>query len=214
RYGGGNMLSERLKILRKQNNLTQIALAAKLNLDKSSIAKYESANVTPSPDILLKMASIFGVSVDYLLGRNNYEDDYPQQIQPTTGVWIPVLGKVQAGIPIEAIEEILDYEEISKSMAEQGDYFALQIKGNSMEPQIYENDVAIVRQQNDCDSNDIAVVLINGDEATVKRIKKRPEGLMLIPNNPIYEPMFYNNEQIAHLPVILIGKVVEIRRKL
>lgn len=208
------MLAERLKILRKQNNLTQIALAAKLNLDKSSIAKYESANVTPSPDILLKMASIFGVSVDYLLGRNNYEDNYPRQPEPTNGVWIPVLGKVQAGIPIEAVEEIIDYEEISKSMAEQGDYFALQIKGDSMEPQLYENDVAIVKQQNDCDSNDIAVVLVNGDEATVKRIKKGPEGLMLIPNNPTYEPMFYNNEQIANLPVTIIGKVVEIRRKL
>lgn len=208
------MLAERLKILRKQNNLTQIALAAKLNLDKSSIAKYESANVTPSPDILLKMASIFGVSVDYLLGRSNYEDNYPRQPEPTNGVWIPVLGKVQAGIPIEAVEEIIDYEEISKSMAEQGDYFALQIKGDSMEPQLYENDVAIVKQQNDCDSNDIAVVLVNGDVATVKRIKKRPEGLMLIPNNPTYEPMFYNNEQIANLPVTIIGKVVEIRRKL
>lgn len=208
------MLAERLKILRKQNNLTQIALAAKLNLDKSSIAKYESANVTPSPDILLKMASIFGVSVDYLLGRNNYEDNYPRQPEPTNGVWIPVLGKVQAGIPIEAVEEIIDYEEISKSMAEQGDYFALQIKGDSMEPQLYENDVAIVKQQNDCDSNDIAVVLVNGDEATIKRIKKGPEGLMLIPNNPTYEPMFYNNEQIANLPVTIIGKVVEIRRKL
>ena len=208
------MLAERLKILRKQNNLTQIALAAKLNLDKSSIAKYESANVTPSPDILLKMASIFGVSVDYLLGRSNYEDNYPRQPEPTNGVWIPVLGKVQAGIPIEAVEEIIDYEEISKSMAEQGDYFALQIKGGSMEPQLYENDVAIVKQQNDCDSNDIAVVLVNGDEATIKRIKKRPEGLMLIPNNPTYEPMFYNNEQITNLPVTIIGKVVEIRRKL
>ena len=208
------MLAERLKILRKQNNLTQIALAAKLNLDKSSIAKYESANVTPSPDILLKMASIFGVSVDYLLGRNNYEDNYPRQPEPTNGVWIPVLGKVQAGIPIEAVEEIIDYEEISKSMAEQGDYFALQIKGDSMEPQLYENDVAIVKQQNDCDSNDIAVVLVNGDVATVKRIKKRPEGLMLIPNNPAFEPMFYNNEQITNLPVTIIGKVVEIRRKL
>lgn len=208
------MLAERLKILRKQNNLTQIALAAKLNLDKSSIAKYESANVTPSPDILLKMASIFGVSVDYLLGRSNYEDNYPRQPEPTNGVWIPVLGKVQAGIPIEAVEEIIDYEEISKSMAEQGDYFALQIKGDSMEPQLYENDVAIVKQQNDCDSNDIAVVLVNGDVATVKRIKKRPEGLMLIPNNPAFEPMFYNNEQITNLPVTIIGKVVEIRRKL
>lgn len=205
---------EVLKKLRLDKNISQQKLANILGVSRSTIAMWEIGGSQPDNTSLSQLADYFGVSVDYLLGRNNYEDNYPRQPEPTNGVWIPVLGKVQAGIPIEAVEEIIDYEEISKSMAEQGDYFALQIKGDSMEPQLYENDVAIVKQQNDCDSNDIAVVLVNGDVATVKRIKKRPEGLMLIPNNPTYEPMFYNNEQIANLPVTIIGKVVEIRRKL
>ena len=98
-------------------------------------------------------------------------------------------------------------------MASQGEHFALKIKGQSMEPRIFEDDVVIVKKQDDCDSGDIAVVLVNGNEATVKRIKKRPEGLMLIPNNPAYEPMFYSNEEIENLPVRIIGKVVELRGK-
>lgn len=202
------MFQIKLKQLRENANLSQAKLAQKLHIAQSTVGMWESGKNKPEYNTLLKIAEIFNVSIDYLTGGG---DGPPSS---TNGVWIPVLGKVQAGIPIEAVEEIIDYEEISKSMAEQGDYFALQIKGNSMEPQIYENDVAIVKQQNDCDSSDIAVVLVNGDEATVKRIKKRPEGLMLIPNNPTYEPMFYNNEQITNLPVTIIGKVVEIRRKL
>lgn len=202
------MFQIKLKQLRENANLSQAKLAQKLHIAQSTVGMWESGKNKPEYNTLLKIAEIFNVSIDYLTGGG---DGPPSS---TNGVWIPVLGKVQAGIPIEAVEEIIDYEEISKSMAEQGDYFALQIKGDSMEPQLYENDVAIVKQQNDCDSNDIAVVLVNGDVATVKRIKKRPEGLMLIPNNPTYEPMFYNNEQIANLPVTIIGKVVEIRRKL
>ena len=202
------MFQIKLKQLRENANLSQAKLAQKLHIAQSTVGMWESGKNKPEYNTLLKIAEIFNVSIDYLTGGG---DGPPSS---TNGVWIPVLGKVQAGIPIEAVEEIIDYEEISKSMAEQGDYFALQIKGGSMEPQLYENDVAIVKQQNDCDSNDIAVVLVNGDEATVKRIKKRPEGLMLIPNNPAFEPMFYNNEQITNLPVTIIGKVVEIRRKL
>lgn len=82
-----------------------------------------------------------------------------------------------------------------------------------MEPRIKDGDVVIIRKQNDCNSGDIAVVLVNGDEATVKRIKKRPEGIMLIPSNPAYEPMFYSNEDIEKLPVTIIGKVIELRAK-
>ena len=82
-----------------------------------------------------------------------------------------------------------------------------------MEPKMSEGDVVIVRLQDDCNSGDIAVVLVNGGEATCKKIKKMPEGIMLISTNPNYEPMFYSNKQIEELPVRLIGKVVELRSK-
>ena len=139
---------------------------------------------------------------------------YPNAPASTGGVWIPVLGRVAAGIPIEALENIEDYEEISMDMAMRGEHFALRISGDSMEPRILDGDVVIVKRQDVCNTGDIAVVLVNGSDATVKRIKKEPEGLILIPNNAAYEPMFYSNEQIESLPVRVLGKVVELRRKL
>ena len=106
------------------------------------------------------MADFFNVSVDYLLGRDN-TSSLPQS---TGGTWVPVLGRVAAGIPIEAIEDVEDYEEISPDMAKTGEFFALKIQGDSMEPKISNGDVVIVRQQPDCDNGDIAVVLVNGRE--------------------------------------------------
>lgn len=198
-----------LKRLREARGLLQKDVAAYLGVDRTTYVKYERGDSEPNFQILDKLASFFDVSVDYLLNR-----DTPSPVQaPSTGVIIPVLGHVIAGIPIEAIEDIIDYEEISKAMAAQGEHFALKVKGDSMEPKISEGDVVIVRKQSDVNSGDIAVVLVNGDEATVKRIKKRPEGLLLSPFNPSYEPMLYTNEDIAKLPVTILGRVVELRAK-
>lgn len=163
-------------------------------------------------ETLNKIASYFGVSVDYLLGNESVSDGSPAPSRPGSK-WIPVLGKVAAGTPIEAVEDILDYEEIDAKTAASGEHFALQIKGQSMEPRIKDGDVVIVRKQDGCDSGDVAVVLVNGDEATVKRIKKEPAGIMLIPSNPSYEPKFYSNDEILSLPVRIIGKVIELRAK-
>lgn len=126
---------------------------------------------------------------------------------------IPVLGTVRAGIPMEAVENIIDYEEISEDMARQGEFFALQIKGDSMEPRICEGDVVIVRKQSDVDSGDTAIVLVNGEEATIKKIQKFDGGINLIPSNPSYDVRTYTNEQIEVLPVQILGKVVELRGK-
>ena len=126
---------------------------------------------------------------------------------------IPVLGKVVAGYPIEAVENILDYEEISDEMAQQGDFFALQVKGDSMEPRIKEGDVVIVRKQEDVDSGDIAIMLVNGDEATIKKVQKFSGGINLIPSNSSYEVITYTNKEVLSLPVRCLGKVVELRAK-
>ena len=126
---------------------------------------------------------------------------------------IPVLGTVIAGYPIEAIENILDYEEISENMARQGEFFALRVKGDSMEPRIKEGDIVIVRKQDDVDNGDFAVMLVNGDEATLKRIQKFNGGINLIPSNPSYEVMTYTSQEILDLPVRCLGKVVELRAR-
>lgn len=120
---------------------------------------------------------------------------------------IPVVGTVAAGEPILAEQNIIDYEELPINEFKDGDYFGLKIKGDSMLPRILEDDVVIVRQQNDCDNGQVAVVLINGDEATVKQIKKTENGIMLIPFNNKYDPMFFTKEEIETKPVRIIGVV-------
>lgn len=126
---------------------------------------------------------------------------------------IPVLGEVAAGIPIEAVTDIVDYEEIDAAMASTGEFFGLRIKGASMEPRMREGDVVIVRKQDDADTGDTAVVLVNGDSATVKKIKKGPDGISLIPTNPAYDPLYYTAAEVERLPVRIIGRVVELRAK-
>ena len=186
---------------------SQADLAKLLFVNQTAVSQWERDVTTPSPPILLKLSQLYGVSTDYLLGKDAATENQ-------NGIKIPVLGDVAAGIPIEAVENIVDYEEIDTAMASTGEYYGLRIKGSSMEPRIREGDVVIVRQQEDADTGDTAVVLVNGDSATVKRIKKEPDGgLWLLPNNPAYDPQHYSPAEVAEKPVRIIGKVVELRGK-
>lgn len=206
------MNGKRLKMLREEKGLTQKDLAEKLSLTPKAISFYELGSREPSGDALIRMAHILGTTTDYLLG-NSTTKEADQKVG--RGVRIPVLGRVVAGIPIEAVEEILDYEEITPELAATGEFFALKIRGHSMEPRMMEGDVVIVRRQDDVDSGDVAIVLVNGDEATVKRVKKQPEGITLIATNTsVYEPHFYSNKEISDLPVRILGRVVELRGKM
>ena len=186
--------------------MTQTDVANYIGLTQGAYSNWERGETKIDGVQLSRLAELFEVSVDYLLGKTD--------IPGNKYIRIPVLGRVAAGIPIDAIEEVIDWEDISAEAAGDGEYFGLQIKGHSMEPKISDGDVVIVRRQPDVDSGDIAVVLVNGDDATVKRIKKSPQGVTLIPSNPAYEPMYYSNKEIESLPVQILGRVVELRAKL
>lgn len=196
----------RLKELRKANRMTQSDVAKIVGIGQSGYSFWESGRSKIDDAGLRKLAALYNVSVDYLLGTDTN--------QVKASVKIPVLGDVAAGIPIEAVENIVDYEEIDAALASTGEFFGLRIKGDSMEPRIREGDVVIVRKQSTADTGDTAVVLVNGDSATVKRIKKEPDGdLWLIPNNPAYDTKHYTPDEIRTLPVSILGKVVELRGK-
>lgn len=200
------MFKDRLRTLRKSRNLTQNKLAEDLKISKSTISMYENGNREPDFETLEVIADYFNVSLGSLISSVA-----PQR--STQGVSVPVLGYVRAGIPIEAVEEILDYEEISQEMAAQGEYFALSIKGDSMEPKISEGDVVIVRKQDVVENGELAVVLVNGNDATVKRFYKNDNGVTLISTNSVYPPFVYSKKDVDELPVRVIGKVVELRAK-
>ena len=180
-------------------------------ISQQAYAKYETGAATPNPETLKRIAEIFNVSTDYLLGNNQVSK---KQTENPSVVKIPVLGEVAAGFPMFADENIIDYEEIPAEMAKNDDYFALKIHGDSMEPRICSGDVVIVRKQSDVDSGDIAIVIVNGDLGTCKKVVKHSSGISLISFNSKYEPMFYTFDDIKTLPLTIIGKVVELRGKL
>ena len=205
-------LSENLIFLRKQKNKNQTYIANLINKTQAAYAKYERGLTEPDTQSLKILANFYKISVDDLI-FNNPSNILNGQQNKQKGFKIPVLGTIPAGIPIEAVEEVLDYEEIPEEWTTQGEYFGLKVKGNSMEPRIMNGDVVICRKQNNAESGDVCVIMVNGNDATLKQIKKDTNGISLVPFNQNYSPMFYNNEQIATLPVRIIGKVVELRGK-
>lgn len=199
------MNGKRLKALRENAGFTQKELADLIRLTPKAVSFYELGEREPTGEVLISLSKIFNVTTDYLLGNDSSTSKY---------VKIPVLGKVVAGLPMDAIEEAIDWEEIPRELAATGEFFALKVKGHSMEPRILEGDVVIVKKQADVESGKLAVVLVNGNEATLKRVKKQKEGITLIATNmSVYEPHFYTNEEIEKLPVQILGEVVELRGK-
>jgi len=205
-------IGKRIKRLRERKGLTQAELGKLLGLSDKAVSTWENDLKVPRMSTLQKIADIFCVSGSYLMGENGKNAH-------KGAVKIPVMGNVAAGTPIMAVQEYIDiadsdtWEEIPEALANTGDFFALRINGDSMEPKMSIGDIVIVRQQPDVNSGEIAIVMVGDGEATCKKIKKRPDGIMLISTNPKYEPMYYNNEQIDELPVSIIGKVIELRAK-
>lgn len=192
--------------------MNQADLANRLSVNKSVVSSWLSGSRYPRMNTMEKIANIFNIEKSDLIENKSQEESPTRHAK---GIRIPVLGRVAAGIPIEAIEDVDDWEEIPDSMAKNGEYFALKIKGKSMEPRIMEGDVVIVRKQSCIDSGDVAIVLVNGNDATVKQVTKSENGITLIGWNPsVFPPQVYNNDQIKSLPIQILGKVIEVRGKL
>lgn len=197
-----------LKELRKSAHYTQQKLADKLGVGRSTVAMWETGGADFGTDMAKRIADLLGVPVGVLLGETSAPSS-PDALR------IPVLGTIPAGVPLEAIEDVLDYEEIPAAMARGGkEFFALQIHGDSMEPVYLDGDVVILRKSDTCESGQDCAVRINGDEATFKRVRRSLGGIVLQPLNSDYAPLVYTNAQIAALPVDIVGVAVEIRRKL
>ena len=214
---------EIIKVKRLELGMTQEDLGKKVGVNKAAVQKWESGKVQNiKRTTLKKLAEIFGMTPIELMGwENRYNSEgklakataYYEKMISAEAIKIPVLGRVVAGVPLEAIQDVLDYEEIPAELALTGEYFGLKVQGDSMLPRINENDVLIVRQQNSAESGDIIIALIDGMEATCKKLIKHEEGISLVSFNPEYEPMYFSNRDILERPVLIIGKVIENRQK-
>ena len=208
-------VNERIKNRRVELGLSVDQLAEKLGINRATIYRYESEDISKLPATILQpLAAALRTTPHYLMGWEEAETlNTPADKAGKTAVSIPVLGSIPAGIPLEAIQDILDWEEITGEMANTGEYYALRIKGDSMEPKISEGDVVIIRRQEQVDNGEIAVVMINGDDATLKKFFANETGITLIGTNPAFIPLTFTREQVEQLPVRVIGKVVELRAK-
>ena len=205
------IVAKNIKRLREEKGMSQDTLAKLTGYtDRSSITKIEKGQVDLQQSKIELFAKALGTTARELVGWENK----PLTEKKKTGVIINVLGSVAAGIPISAVEDIIDEEEVTEDMARQGNLFGLRIKGHSMEPNICDGDTVIVKEQPDAENGETVVVLINGDEATCKKIYKYEDGsIRLVPNNPAFSPKLYTLDEISTLPVTIVGKVIELRRK-
>ncbi|MBE5937716.1 MAG: helix-turn-helix domain-containing protein [Lachnospiraceae bacterium] len=189
-------------------DMTQSELAKRLNVSSAAVNTWCKGLKSPRMDKIDSMCVIFNCKRSDLMEDSTYTPH-----KTSNSVIIPVLGRVAAGVPIEAVENIIDTEEITIEMAKTGEFFGLKIKGDSMEPRICDGDVVIVRKQEDADNGDVVIALVNGNDAVCKRLSKYAGGISLFSLNPKYEPMMYTEQDTNTIPVKIIGRVMELRGK-
>lgn len=192
----------------ENHNRTQLDLAKYIGVSQATVSNWCKGLKMPRITKIDMICQYFNIDRSDLMNEFSVSSSLRRK-----GVTVNVLGHVAAGIPIEAIEDIIDTEEITEEMARAGEFFGLQINGDSMEPKFSKGDVVIVRQQPDAENGQIVIATVNGCDATCKRLKKYADGIALLSTNPAFEPMYFSEEEIKNKSVRIIGKVVELRAK-
>lgn len=220
-----NDMGKKLRELRDNRGLTQREVANAVGVTEATVSRWESGHINNMRrDKIEKLAKVLQVSPLVIMGRDaeSAPPPSPAPYQPYRaelterderhGVKIPILGRVVAGLPAYADQEVLGYDEITQERARTGEFFALIVRGDSMEPLFMAGDHVIVERQPDVDNMDVAIVGVDGDEATIKRVQKVDGGIILQPENHAYQPMFFSDKDIVEKPVTIFGRVVEQRR--
>ncbi len=223
--------SERLFKLVKEHNTDVSILAKAMGIkSKSTIYRYMNAEMSPKISTVKYLAEYYNVSPAWLMGydvpmERNFDKNIQGMDKKSEGSAVVLIyGSIPAGVPMEIIEDIIDTEEIPADMLKGGkQYFGLRVKGNSMNPEYLDGDIIILEKVQDCESGQDCVIMVNGNDGTFKRVIKNEEKqtIKLQPLNTtldengnfLYEPKTYSKEEIENLPVRIIGKVVELRRK-
>ncbi len=227
------LLGDIIKQYREEHQMSLQDFANLIGTSRSYIHMLEkninpSTNkpINPSIETLKLLANAMNMDLEVLLKKLNSEqqiylneDEYKKQFIKTDSLGnpvtsIPLIGTVKAGYDYLAQENWIGTVDVETNLVGDGEeYFALKVKGDSMAPVFIEDDVVIIKRQNDCENNEYAIVLVNGDEGTLKKIKKIDNGIILQPLNPAYGPMIYTNEEMETLPVRIIGVVKQLKRE-
>ena len=209
--------ANRLQKAMNYANMKQVDLVNKTGLDKTLINKYLAGIMKAKQDKLTILADALNVNEVWLMGYdvpmerdlNAYKvDELGNSVIP-----IPILGTVKAGYDYLAQENWIGTVDVETSLVGNGkDYFALKVHGNSMSPALIEDDIVIIKKQNDFENGDIVVAIINGDEATIKKGKKNDSSILLQPLNPSYEPLIFTYDEMKTIPVEIVGIVKQLKR--
>lgn len=213
-----NTFSDMLKLLRKEKGLSQLELGSILGVGKSLISMYENGQRKPSYEMLEAIADYFNVDMDYLAGKTLCRNKYQESVNaPASSTFpvdlshlkrIPILGRIAAGFPMFAEEHIEGYTYTDLNGGHE--YFGLRVRGDSMDAAgIKDGYTVIVRRQDTVDNGQIAVVLINGEDATLKRFTRAGDIVTLMPQstNPIHQPFVFD---LKDTHVHILGLVVKV----
>ena len=196
-------------------NIKPIELSEKTGIDKSKISSYMSGRYKAKQDGVYLLAQALNVSEVWLMG---YDVPMNRELNPTplselNQTEIPVLGKVKAGYNYLANENIIGHVFLDFKPSDPENYYALQVTGDSMEPLFSDGDIAIVHKQDNFESGNTCIILVNGDEATVKKVVRMEDGIDLIAMNPYYPVRHFTKNEMNEIPVKIIGKVIEARKR-
>lgn len=201
--------SNRLQKALNYSNMRQVDLVEKTKLDKTLINKYLSGIMKAKQDKLTILADALNVNEVWLMGYNVPMERNIDKIEIDNKQAFPLLGTVKAGYNYLASENIIGYVNLDRNIPNPEEYFALKVTGDSMQPVLYDDDIVIVHSQNDVESGQIGIILIDGEEATVKKIIKHKDSIELISFNSYYPPKkLTKNSEFK-----IIGRVVEARIK-
>lgn len=203
-----DIFSKNLQYYMELHELNNKELSEILGVSESTVGKWLLRKSTPRMGVIEKLARYFDVQKSDLIEQKEPELTY---VDLSNYIKIPVVGKIPAGVPIEAIEDIIETIDIPEDWTK-GDkeYIGLRVSGDSMYPVLLDGDTVVIQVQPSAETGDICACYVNGYDATLKRIALTPTSITLKPENPNYPPKTYTHPG----EVTIAGKVVEVRRKL
>jgi repressor LexA len=214
------MIGERIKVLRKDKGLSQAALAFRLGLTQQAVYKWEAGLSSPDYPMLVKLALALEIEPERLFSpaespralrdvRRRMDEMDIRPYLPAEQKLVPVLGTVRAGYGLPAEEEAQGLE--PAAVSDPSRYFYLVVQGDSMEPGIRDQDLALIRKQSALDDGDLGVVIYGDGEGTIKRFHRKGQTVALQAFNPAYETVILSGEDLETL--VIIGKVIETKTR-
>ena len=206
--GNKEIFAKNLKYYMELNNKDRNDICRDLKFPYTTFAEWYNGNIYPRIDKIELIANYFNIKKSDLIERKEKKDPFGN---PVTS--IPILGIVKAGYDYLAQENWVGTIDVETSLVGNGnDYFALKIIGDSMSPVLIQDDIVVIKKQNDFENGDIVVAIVNGNEATIEKGKKTDSSITLQPLNTAYDPLVFTYDEVKSIPVTIVGIVKQLKR--